>query len=284
MSIGLWIEFISFVLRYEYNFSEMKISKFWLLSLLLLIAACSTVAVTGRKQLNLVSNQEVLTASYQQYDEFMTTAPLSVDKAKIAMVEECGQKITSAVEQYFKDNGMSDRLSGYKWEFKLVKSDEVNAFCMPGGKIVFYEGILPYTQTMDGLAVVMGHEIAHAVARHSNERMSQQMLASVGSEVVGLSLSKKSELVQAIGVQVFGLGAELGIMLPYSRQHEYEADYLGLVFMAMAGYDPSYAVTFWERMSSGGKSTTDFLSTHPSDTKRIANIKSKLPEVEKYKK
>lgn len=254
------------------------------IALLVITAACSTVALTGRKQLNLVSNSEVLTSSFQQYSEFISSAPLSTDKTKTALVERTGKKISDAVERYFKENNMSNVLDGYQWEYKLVKNDQANAFCMPGGKIVVYEGILPYTKDETGLAVVIGHEVAHAVAKHSNERMSQQLLVQVGGEVVNVALSKKSDIMRSLGSTVYGLGAQVGVMLPFSRKHESEADYLGLIFMAMAGYNPTEAIGFWERMSTGGASVPEFLSTHPSDQTRIQQIQKELPEAMRYYK
>ena len=199
------------------------------------------------------------------------------------MVERTGKKIASATEAYLKQNGLEKELSNFSWEFCLIKSEDVNAFCMPGGKIVVYEGLLPLVSSEDELAVVIGHEVAHAVAKHSNERMSQGLLAQYGSSILDAALSTKSAAMQTIGSTVFGLGAQLGVMLPYSRQHEYEADYMGLVFMTMAGYNPNSAVTFWQKMSAGGGNTSDFMSTHPSDSKRIAEIQRRLPEMEKYK-
>ena len=251
------------------------------------LASCSSVPVTGRKQLNLVSDQDILSSSLQQYDAYIKQVPLSTDKAKTDMVVRSGQKIASAVEQYLKNNGMSADLQNYQWDFKLVKDNTPNAFCMPGGKIVIYEGILPYTQDETGLAVVVGHEVAHAVAKHSNERMSQEIVAQMGGQILdSYLLNNKSQMVKTLGSTVFGLGAQFGVMLPYSRKHEYEADKLGLIFMAMAGYDPSAAATFWQRMSqsSGGQKPIEFMSTHPSDANRIAAIKAALPEAMKYYK
>ena len=253
---------------------------------ILILTSCGSVPLTGRKQMLLVSNSELLSASLTQYDEYIKTATKSADKTKSAMVERVGKKIATATEAYLKQNGLESELSNFRWEFSLIKSDDVNAFCMPGGKIVVYEGLLPLVSSEDELAVVIGHEVAHAVAKHSNERMSQEMLAQYGSSILSATLSTKSTAMQTLGSTVFGLGAQLGVMLPYSRQHEYEADYMGLVFMTMAGYNPNSAVTFWQKMSaaSGGGSSSDFMSTHPSDSKRIAEIQRRLPEMEKYKK
>ncbi|MDR0824671.1 MAG: M48 family metallopeptidase [Prevotella sp.] len=248
----------------------------------LLLTSCGSVPVTGRKQLNLVSNQEVLTLSLQQYDDFMKTAPKSTDKANTAVVQTVGRNIANAVETYLKNNGYADELASYAWEFNLVKSADVNAFCMPGGKIVVYEGILPYTQNEIGLAVVLGHEVAHAVAKHANERMSQQMLTEYGTAAAGTVLGKASTGVQQAAAVALGLGTQYGILLPYSRKQELEADKLGLIFMAMAGYDPSQAAAFWQRMSQQGSSTPEFMSTHPSDNTRIQQIQKDLPEALKY--
>lgn len=251
----------------------------------LLFAGCGSVPVTGRKQLNLVSNQEVLTLSLQQYDEFIKSAPISTDKNNTALVQRVGRNIANAVETYLKNNGYADQVSEYAWEFNLVKSNEVNAFCMPGGKIVVYEGILPITRDETGLAVVLGHEVAHAVAKHANERMSQQMVTQYGTAAVGTALGNSSEGVKTAAAAAIGLGTQYGILLPYSRKQELEADKLGLIFMAMAGYDPSEASSFWTRMSqNSGGSTPEFASTHPSDETRIKKIQEDLPEALKYYK
>lgn len=249
----------------------------------MLFAGCGSVPVTGRKQLSLVSNQEVLSLSLQQYDEFIKAAPLSTNKSNTDIVRRVGQKIANAVETYLKNNGYADQVKDYAWEFNLVQSDQVNAFCMPGGKIVVYEGILPITQNETGLAVVMGHEVAHAVAKHANERMSQQMATQYGTSAVGAALGGKSEAVQKYAAAAMGLGSQYGILLPFSRKQELEADELGLIFMAMAGYDPSQAAAFWTRMSqSGGGKTPEFMSTHPSDNTRIKEIEKLLPTALKY--
>lgn len=264
--------------------------KYYLLSVILIItglvlSTCGSVPMTGRKQLSLVSEQEVLTLSLQQYDEFKKSAPISTDQANSALVQKVGRNIANAVEAWLKSNGYESELQYYSWEFNLVKSTDVNAFCMPGGKIVVYEGILPITRDETGLAVVLGHEVAHAVAKHANERMSQQVAAQYGSAALGAALSGKSETTQQIASSVFGLGAQYGVLLPYSRKQELEADQLGLVFMAMAGYDPRQASDFWIRMSqSGNAGVPEFMSTHPSDDTRIQKIQEELPEALKYYK
>lgn len=262
----------------------MKYFPILFIAMSLLFSSCGSVPVTGRKQLNLVSNQEVLTISLQQYQQFIKSAPISNDKKNTALVQKVGRNIANAVETYLKNNGYADELSSYAWEFNLVKIPDVNAFCMPGGKIVVYEGILPYTQDETGLAVVLGHEVAHAVAKHANERMSQQMMTEYGTAAIGTALGGTSAGVQQAAAAAIGLGSQYGILLPYSRKQELEADKLGLIFMAMAGYNPSQAAAFWTRMSQQGSSTPEFMSTHPSDNTRIQQIEKDLPEAMKYYK
>ena len=251
----------------------------------LLMSSCGSVSVTGRNQLLLVSDSEVLTSSLTQYSEYMKSAPLSTNAQGKAMVTRVGKKIAAATEEYLKNNGLASEVQNFAWEFNLVKDDQVNAFCMPGGKIVVYEGLLKICSSDDELAVVVGHEVAHAVAKHSNERISQQLLTEYGAQVVGQALSNKSESIQKVGNTVYGLGSQYGVTLPFSRKHESEADYMGLIFMTMAGYNPNTAITFWQKMSaSGGASIPEFMSTHPSDATRISDIQKYLPELQKYKK
>ncbi|MDR1653618.1 MAG: M48 family metallopeptidase [Prevotellaceae bacterium] len=246
--------------------------------------ACTTVALTGRKQLSLVSDSQILAMSAASYSDFIKESPLSTDQTKTAMVKRVGSKIASAVVSYMNSVGRAADIADYQWEYNLVQSDDVNAFCMPGGKIVVYTGILPVTQSENGLAVVLGHEIAHAVARHSSEQMSQQVALEAGSSVISGLLGGASQTTQNIVGTVYGLTGSLGT-LKFSRQHEYEADHMGLVFMAMAGYDPNGAVTFWQRMAQqSGGSSFELLSTHPSDAKRIAEIQKFLPEALQYYK
>lgn len=247
--------------------------------------SCSTVPLTGRSQLNMIPNSEMLAMSFQQYGEFLSQNPPSTNQPAVDMVKRVGLDIQIAVEEYMAQNNLYKNLEGYSWEFNLVESDEVNAWCMPGGKVVVYSGILPITQTEEGLAVVMGHEIAHAIAEHGNERMSQALLQQVGA--VGLMVALKDEpaQTQALWMSVYGVGTTLGIMLPYSRTQESEADHLGLIFMAMAGYNPNEAPAFWERMAAGkGGEPLEFLSTHPSSQTRIDNLKSWIPEAMQYYK
>lgn len=248
--------------------------------------SCSSVPITGRKQLNIIPDSEMLSMSFQQYSEFIKGSKLSADANNTAMVKRVGQNVQKAVEKYFEQNNMSDRLKGYNWEFNLVESSEINAWCMPGGKVVVYTGILPLTKSEEGLAVVLGHEIAHAIAEHGNERMSQILLTQLGGVALSEALSSQPQQTRDLWLGVYGLGAQVGVLLPYSRTHESEADKLGLIFMSMAGYDPNTAVEFWERMAAQkqGQAPPEFLSTHPSDRTRIEDIKKNLPEALKYYK
>jgi predicted Zn-dependent protease len=254
------------------------------LILTLLIASCSTVPVTGRRQLSLIPDSTILPMSAQQYGQFMSSQKVIRNTEEAAMVHRVGRRIQGAVERYFAQQNMSSALNGYAWEFNLVESKEVNAWCMPGGKVVVYSGILPHAESETGLAVVMGHEIAHAIARHGNERMSQALLTQLGGVALSTALESRPEHTQALWMAAYGLGAQVGILLPYSRLQENEADRLGLIFMAMAGYDPNEAVRFWSRMAAqkGGAAPPEFLSTHPSDKTRIEAIRQLLPEAMKY--
>jgi len=256
------------------------------LGISILILSCATVPITGRRQLNIIPVSTINSMSYQQYDEFLKTHKLSNNKTQSQMVQRVGSNIQKAVEQYFIDNNMESKLADYNWEFNLVEDESVNAWCMPGGKVVFYTGILPLMKNEAQVAVVMGHEIAHAVAGHGSERMSQGLLAQMGGMALAKALEEKPAETQALWMGAFGLGAQFGVMLPFSRMHEYEADYLGLIFMAMAGYEPGEAVEFWQRMAdmNQGQAPPEFASTHPSDGKRIAKIKEILPEVRTYYK
>ena len=251
----------------------------------LLCAACVAVPLTGRKQLILLPQGNMLSMSYQEYDAFLKKNPPSSDKAAAQKVAKVGASIQRAVEQFFAARGMTHRLSGYRWEFHLVDNKEANAWCMPGGKVVVYSGILPLTKNETGLAVVMGHEIAHAVADHGNERMSQSMLAQMGGVALGTALKEKPEETRELWMTAFGVGAQYGVLLPYSRVQESEADRLGLIFMAMAGYDPHEATAFWTRMSQkGGQKPPEIMSTHPSDETRVRKINEDMAEAMMYYK
>ncbi|MDD4515255.1 M48 family metallopeptidase [Massilibacteroides sp.] len=254
----------------------------WIIALVTL-SSCGSVPLTGRKQMLLVSDQEVLTSSLTQYSDYIKTAKLSTNKTKTAQVVRVGKKIAAATEAYLKANGLESEVQNFAWEFNLVNEDQVNAFCMPGGKIVVYEGLLKLVDSDDELAVVVGHEVAHAVAKHSNERMSQQLLTQYGASVLDQAVSGSSSAVQTLAGTVYGLGAQYGVMLPYSRKHEYEADHMGLIFMAIAGYNPEKAVSFWTKMSTASNANVpEIMSTHPSDGNRISEIQKFLPEAKKY--
>lgn len=248
-----------------------------------LLVACATAPITGRRQLILVPAQTMLSMSFQEYGDFLEKHPPSSDRAATETVARVGTRIRGGVEKYFASKGMGNRLAGYRWEFHLVESADVNAWCMPGGKVVVYTGILPLTRDETGLAVVIGHEIAHAVAEHGNERMSQGLLAQMGGVALDTALQQKPEQTRQIWMSAFGVGAQYGALLPFSRIQESEADHLGLIFMAMAGYDPREAPAFWRRMSqAAGKAPPEFLSTHPSDETRIRKIAEAIPEAVRY--
>ena len=252
--------------------------------LVLLLAACATVPLTGRKQLSLIPESQMMAMSYQQYDQVLDESKISNDAEATAMVRRVGLRIQAAVERYFQQTGNLDHLDGYRWEFNLIESDQANAWCMPGGKVAFYTGILPICGDDAGVAVVVGHEIAHAVARHGGERMSQQMAVQMGGMALSEAVRNEPETTQAIYMSVFAVGAQFGALLPYSRTHESEADHLGLIFMAMAGYDPREAPKFWQRMGAGGGKPPEFMSTHPSDETRIRQLNAWLPEALKHYK
>ena len=246
----------------------------------------STVPITGRQQTLMVSDGEVLSLANQQYQEFMKTAKASTNAANTAMVKRVGQKLATAVTNYLNSNGLSAEVKNFAWEFNLVQDKQVNAWCMPGGKIVVYEGLLPVTQNEASLAIVLGHEIAHAVAKHSAEQLSTQMRQQQGLQIgtaiagaLGMGQNTQS-IVQTVAALNFNFGN-----LKYSRNHESEADHMGLIFAAMAGYDPQVATSFWQRMAASSTSqTAEFLSDHPSDATRIKQIQGWMPEALKYYK
>jgi len=254
-----------------------------LICLMLTVISCSTVPLTGRRQLSLVPESEMISLSLTEYGKFISANKLSTDKNKVDMVKRVGERIAKAVESYMDSKGLSKNLEGYKWEFNLVEDPTVNAWCMSGGKVVVYTGLFPLTQSEAGLATVLGHEISHAVARHGSERMSDQMLLQLGGTALSASLAQKPEQTRQIALAAFGVGSQVGVILPFSRQNEYEADYMGLIFMAMAGYDPHESIPFWQRMASkGGTKQPEFLSTHPVDQNRIDRLKQKMPDAMAY--
>jgi predicted Zn-dependent protease len=258
-----------------------------LLLLTLSVLSCTKVPVTGRRQVSLLPESELMQMSLTEYNKFLGTHPAVPEQdANTVLVKKVGQNIQAAVEKFMNANKKyKNRIAGYKWQFNLVKEDKtVNAWCMPGGKVVVYTGLLPITQNETALAVVMGHEIAHAIARHGNERMSQGLIVQTGAAVLSIALSTKSQATQDLFNQSYGAVSGVGV-LAYSRKHESEADKLGLVFMAMAGYNPQEAIPFWQRMAKTSKSENlAILSTHPSDEKRIADIKEFMPKAMKYYK
>lgn len=264
-----------------------KIQVILVAALALLMTACGstqTVPLTGRKHRISVSDEQLLSLSQQQYSAYMQKATKSTNAANTRMVERVGRNLANAVETYLKNNGFANEVNNFHWEFNLVQDKQANAFCMPGGKIVVYEGLLPYTQNEASLAVVLGHEIAHAVAKHSAEQLTKQQNQGVATSVLGGVLGAVAGQDAAnVASQIASSGFSL-LNLKYSRKDESEADYMGLIFAAMAGYDPANAVAFWQRMaaSTGSNATTEWLSDHPSDQTRIANIKKWLPEASKY--
>jgi predicted Zn-dependent protease len=252
----------------------------------LLIGGCVVNQVTGRKQLNLVSDSELRLMAVDQYKAFLSENKVLIPSLSndAAMVERVGTKIAAAITEYYTGLGKQSVLDGYAWEFNTIDDKETaNAWCMPGGKVVVYTGLLPVSQNEDGLAIVMGHEIAHAIANHGNERMSQAMAQQFGGIALELALAQKPEETKDLFLMSYGIGSQVGALLPWSRQQETEADKFGLIFAAMAGYDPREAIPFWQRMSEqSGESPPEFLSTHPSNDSRIRKLNDFMPEALKY--
>ncbi|HEY6503734.1 MAG TPA: M48 family metallopeptidase [Chitinophagaceae bacterium] len=252
-----------------------------------LFTGCAENMVTGRKQLSLVSETELQTVAKQEYQTFLNdNKVVSVTSNRDAeMVRRAGSRIAAAIKTYYDDKGLTAVLEGYQWEFNLIDNKEANAWCMPGGKVVVYTGLLPITQNEAALAIVLGHEIAHAIAQHGSERMSQGLLQQLGGTALQVALANKPAETQSLFMTAYGVGSNLGAILPFSRQQESEADKYGLYFSAMAGYNPQEAIPFWERMAAaGGSKPPEFLSGHPSDETRIANIKANMPQALKYYK
>ena len=245
-----------------------------------LFYSCATNPITGKKELNFVSNSELFPSSFQQYGTFLKENKIISGTADAQRVETVGLKIKRAAEKYLAYLGQSGYLNGYQWEYKLIDNKEVNAWCMPGGKIVVYSGILPITKDEAGLATVLGHEVSHALANHGAQRMSASQLQELGAVGVAVATGQQSAEKQQMWQQYYGLGSQVGVMLPFSRSHESEADKIGLTLMAIAGFNPDDAIIFWQRMASqpGGQSPPEFLSTHPSDVTRMANLKALIPE------
>ncbi len=257
------------------------------LSCVVVFEACQTVPITGRRQLNLVGESTLMGMASTQYADFLSqTPPLPPSDPRVKEVREIGQRLASAAGEYLRANNAADRVKDFEWEFNVVQDDQINAWAMPGGKVVVYTGIMNVTQNTTGLAVVMGHEIAHAIARHGNERMSQAIALQGAGMTLDVLTAQKPGLARDIFMQSVGIGGQLG-MLAYSRQHESEADRMGLIFMAMAGYDPREAPKFWERMSQasgGGGKPPEILSTHPSDQRRMQDLQKYMSDALKYYK
>ncbi|GAC1597688.1 MAG: M48 family metallopeptidase [Chitinophagaceae bacterium] len=252
------------------------------------LTSCTKNAVTGRTQLSLVSNEEIQSLAATQYKQFLSTSKVvSASVSRDAeMVRRVGERLTAAITAYYTSQGKASVLDGYQWEYNLVDSKEVNAWCMPGGKIVVYTGLLPVTQNEAALAVVMGHEITHALAQHGRERMSYELAQQFGNVALSVALANKPQETQSVFLNAYGIGSQLGVILPFSRNDEYEADKFGLNFAAMAGYNPQEAIPLWQRMEmvAGSGKTPEFLSTHPSEDNRIARLKKQMPAALKFYK
>lgn len=248
------------------------------------LASCSTVAFSGRNRINLIPDSQVLQASFAQYADFISKAQKSQNTKETQKVAQIGERIARATDAYLRASGLAADADSYRWEFNLIASDQANAFCMPGGKIVVYEGILPIARSNDQLATVISHEVAHAVAKHANERMSQQVLQQYGASALGLFLGGKGVVTQQMANILYSVGTQAFFTLPYSRKHEYEADIIGLYLMAIAGYDYTQAEQFWINMAGGNtkEGQSDFWSTHPNDAKRIQAIREELPKVRAF--
>ena len=259
---------------------------FFLIAAVILIGNCTTVPITGRRQLDLVPASQVITLSFDGYKQVLKDNKLSTNMEQTKIVKNVGLRIQHAVETYMAQHNLKDNLNGFQWEFNLLESPTVNAFCMPGGKVAFYTGIMPICKDEIGVAVVMGHEVAHAIANHGGERMSQGLIQQMGGVAIAVALKDKPGTTQQLAMSAYGAGSTVFGILPYSRLHESEADRLGLIFMAMAGYDPHEAPKFWERMASlsKGKTQPELLSTHPSDATRIQDLNKEVPEAMKYYK
>ncbi|MGB7919588.1 MAG: M48 family metallopeptidase [Desulfobacterales bacterium] len=257
---------------------------FWLVLLAAVVWGCAEVPITGRQSLHLVPESELLTLSLQQYNDVLQKSKLSTDDQKVAMVRRVGNRVAKAAESFLAESGHQDLIKNFQWQFNLIEDDQtVNAWVMPGGKAAVYTGILPFTKDETGLAVVLGHEVGHALANHGNERMSQGLLANMGGMALSVALSSQPQMTQELAMAAFGAGASIGVLLPYSRLQESEADHIGLILMARAGYDPREAVPFWQRMNaSPGSRPPELLSTHPAPETRITKIKALIPEAMAY--
>ncbi|MBW2097148.1 MAG: M48 family metallopeptidase [Deltaproteobacteria bacterium] len=259
-------------------FAQRRLACFILL--VLFFSGCAEVPLTERKSLSIVPHSDVVALGFQEYRQVLKKAKLSRDPEKVAMVRQVGKRIARAAEWFLRKEGMEEDLHYYHWEFNLIENDKViNAWCMPGGKIAVYTGILPVTRDENGLAVVLGHEVGHAIAHHGDERLSQNLLANFGGMALSVALAQRPQATRELAMAAFGMGANIGFLLPYSRIQESEADRIGLMLMAKAGYNPKGAVSLWMRMKQqGGKTPPALLSTHPAPSSRIADIRHYLPE------
>lgn len=254
-----------------------------LCAMLLVFEACKRVPITGRQQVSFVNEGELSALSSQEYNKFLSENKIIRSGRDAERIQTIGKNIAAAVEQYYRKNNLQKELENFAWEFNLVDDKTVNAWCMPGGKVVFYTGIIPVCADDDGIAVVMGHEIAHAVARHGNERMSQGLLAQFGGMALSVAVASQPTATQDLFMTAYGVGANVGVLLPFSRKHESEADKLGLVFMTMAGYNPDKAPAFWQRMAGeGGNEPPEFISTHPNSSTRIKDLTNYIPIARRY--
>lgn len=265
----------------------MKRSLLVLIAVIAIVISCTKVPITGRRQFAPIPASQMNSLSFESYRQVMKESKMSTDQQKVNMVRNTGNRIKDAVEKYMKDHGMESQLKGFDWEFNLLEDPTVNAWAMPGGKVAFYTGILPICKDEAGVAVVMGHEVAHAIAQHGNERMTQGLMQQLGGVGLAVALRDQPQQTQALALAAFGVGSTVFGTLPFGRKQESEADHLGLIFMAMAGYDPREAPKFWERMhaaSKGGQQPPEFLSTHPSHERRIKDLNKWMPEAMKYYK
>ena len=257
---------------------------FGIVLLAALLWGCAEVPITGRQSLHLVPESELLTLSLQQYNEVLQKSKLSTDNQKVAMVRRVGNRVAKAAESFLAESGHQDLIKDFQWQFNLIEDDKTaTAWVMPGGKAAVYTGILPFTQDETGLAVVLGHEVGHALANHGNERMSQELLKNMGGMALSVALTSQPQMTQELAMAAFGAGASIGVLLPYSRLQESEADHIGLILMARAGYDPREAIPFWQRMNKApGSRPPELLSTHPAPETRITNIQALIPEAMAY--
>lgn len=271
------VKFLSYISSNHFNMRKLILLSF------LYLAACASVPLTGRKQFVAIPSSQMISLSSDSYNKVLEDNELSNNQQYVNSVKKVGERLTKAVETYLAQNGLEAYTKDYEWQYNVLVSEELNAWCMPGGQIAFYEGIMPVCEDESGIAVVMGHEIAHAVAQHGNERLSQQLLIQMGGIALSEALKTQKEQTINLALIAFGVGSKVGVELPFSRTHESEADELGLYFMAMAGYDPQAAPDFWERMEAQSEARPpEFLSTHPDPANRIENLKNLMPKALEY--